>query len=455
MKSISRVRMGLLLGTAACTLPLLPLSCGDDTTAPSEDASGTDGTTDSSQPDTSSKDGTADTKNDTTAEAGGEAAAEAAAETGSGADADGGPSQEDADAGDVVAVEDADASADGDGGPQCGAPTDPAMARACLVITGTDQVNPVTQADGAAMTDLDNMGTLLIYAFGVPNPADGGPDGGAATPIAQPIAIPPPNDAGLFTMEMPVSALTSLQPIPIDVPVTTAYILTYFIDNPAGFQALQQNTLTYGMFVGGLDLTQGIQPVPPVRPVTLTAGQGTIVKQYLTVMRKFDSVVVRAPVLPDGGLLPPAAGGDGTGTLLIGAYRQAPVGTTQVFGGSLYPCVDIIREAPYPVTGFFYTPTGGGDTWFTGDLNDFGDQTTAPPKGSMVSVALDDAGAQVIPDTQKVTVGTSDYAVTIPFIALTAATQPPSGPDLLNCPFLPPDASTDASGDAPTDATGN
>jgi hypothetical protein len=467
MKSTSRVRLGLLLGTAACTLPLMPLSCGDDTTATTpEDAAGTDGTTtttDSSKPDTSTKtDAPADTQNDTTTEGGGEAAADSAG----GADADAG-SMMDADAtADVASNADADASAaDADAGP-CGMPTSPAVARACVVITGVDQVTAATQPDGAADTDLDNMGTLLIYAFAVPDPADGGADGGVASPIAQPIAYPPPDDAGLFTQEIPVSALTSLGPIPVDVPVTTAYILTYFIDNPAGFTALAQNSLTYGMYVGGLDLSQGIQPVPAVRAVTLTAGQGTIVNQYLTVMRKFSTAVVRAPLpLPDGGevLLPPAAGGDGTGTLLIGAYRQAAVGTPQVYGGALVPCVDIIHQAPYPVSGFFYTPTpstwtsdAGGDTWFSGELNDFGDQTTIPPAGSMVSVALDDAGTQVIPSTQMLMVGATDYAVTIPFVAFTATTPPPSsGIDFLHCPYPPPDAGLDANSDAPTDATGN
>jgi hypothetical protein len=324
------------------------------------------------------------------------------------------------------------------------------MARACLVFSGTDQVNPV--ADGGVAA-LDNMGTLLVEVFASGTPADGGADGGAASPIAAPIAIPPPNDAGVFTMEIPVSSLTSLQPIPIDVPVTTAYILTYFIDNPAGFQAAQQGTLTYGMYVGGLDLTGGIQPVPPLRPVTLTTGQGTIVSQYLTAMRRFDTVVVRLPLLPDGGgLLPPAAGGDGTGPIAVGVYRDPHPDPTKVYGGALATCADIVHEAPYPMTGFFYTPGAGGTIYYNGALNDFGDTTTLPPLGSMVSVALDDAGLPVAPPQQTFAVGANDYYVTVPPVVLTttqSAAFPDGGPitDFVHCPFPPPDAGSDAPAD--------
>jgi hypothetical protein len=421
----------------------MPLSCGDDTTspAPGDAAPGADAKVDTSTPDTGSKtDVTTDTKADTTQEA----ASEAATETGGGGDASDAGDAGDADVGAMETG--TDAPADGDGGPQCGTPTDPTNARACLVFTGTDQVTPVT-LDGAA-TDLDNMGTLLIYAFGVPNPGTGGPDGGPATPIAQPIAYPPPDDAGLFTTEMPVSALTSLPPIAIDVPLTTAYIVSYFVDNTAGFAAIQQGALTYGMYVGGISLAQGIQPVPPLNMVSLTAGQGTVVKQYLTVMREFKTVVTRAPALPDGGggLVPPATGGDGTGPLAVGAYRTDVPDPMRVYGGALDSCVDIIRQEPYPVTGFFYTPTAGGQVWFGADLNDFGDTANVPPHGSFVSAVLNDAGTSVVPDWQSVMVGANDYVVTIPYIAFTATVPPAPATDFVHCPFLP-DAGSDATGD--------
>ena len=454
MKSLSRVRVGILLGTAASALLLLPLSCGDDTTGgPLPDASGGG---DSSRDTGTMVDSTTDTKADAPKESAAEA--EAAAEAGGG----------DADAGGMDVVTDApvdapvDAPTEADAASPCGPPADPTAARACVVISGTDQVTPVTLADGAA-TDLDNMGTLLIYVFAVPNPGDGGADGGAASPIAVPIAIPPPDDAGLFSMEMPVAGLTSLPPIPIDLPpgVTTAYILTYFIDNKGGFQAIQQSTLTYGMYIGGLDLSQGIAPVPQIRAANLVAGQGTIVSQYLTVMRRFDSWVVRLPTQADGGGgIPPAAGGDGTGPIEVGVYRSDLPDPMRVYGGALATCADIVHDAPYPVTGFFYDPAtsipdaGPTSIWYTGLLNDFGDTTKNPPAGSMISAALDDAGNSVIPPLQTASVGVNAYAVTLTQpIVLTTSTAPPALPDggpipdFVHCPFPPPDAGSDAKTD--------
>jgi hypothetical protein len=453
MKSLSRVRVGILLGTAASALLLLPLSCGDDTSGGSLlDASGGG---DSSRDTGPVVDSTTDTKPDAPKEAAAEA--EAAADTGGG----------DADAGmDVVTDAPLDAPADApteaDAASPCGPPTDPTAARACVVISGTDQVTPVTLADGAA-TDLDNMGTLLIYVFAVPNPGDGGADGGAATPIAQPIAYPPPDDAGLFSVEMSVAGLTSLPPIPIDLPpgVTTAYILTYFVDNKAGFAAIQQSTLTYGMYVGGLDLSQGLSPVPQIRAANLVTGQGTIVNQYLTVMRRFDTWVVRLPTqLDGGGGIPPAAGGDGTGPIEVGVYRSDVPDPMRVYGAAFARCADIVHDAPFPVTGFFYDPAtsipdaGPTSIWYSGLLNDFGDTTKNPPAGSMISAALNDAGTTVVPPQQTAAVGVNDYSVTLaqPIVLTTTTASPttPDGgpiPDFVHCPFPPPDAGSDAATD--------
>ena len=63
-----------------------------------------------------------------------------------------------------------------------------------------------------------------------------------------------------------------------------------------------QKGLTYGMFVGGLDLTNGLRPPPPIRAVTLVAGEGKVVSTPLRALRRFHSKVVFA--FPDGGTLP-------------------------------------------------------------------------------------------------------------------------------------------------------
>jgi len=108
-------------------------------------------------------------------------------------------------------------------------------------------------------------------------------------------------------------------------------------------------------------------------------------------------------------------------------------------GVQLGPCVDITKGA-VQVRGLFF---GDGDVWFAGQVNDFGLQT-ANPEGALVSlvpVPSGDAGVVMrIPDSQKVTVGATQYSVTIPQITLTGTIPLQGTPAPFACPVTPGDA---------------
>jgi hypothetical protein len=391
----------ILLGLAPCTLLALPVSCGDDSTAIPLDGSA-DGKTDSAAGrDTGGPGMDATTEADATQPPEGGDAARMDSTT----DGDGGPT------GDAPG----DAPRDGDGGPQCPPPTDSTKAQACL--TFTPEVMNLLNGAGDAGTDprLDGMGRLLIQVFDTATPSipsDAG-DGGLPAPLAQILYPPPLADGGT----LPEVGVYSLPVIPIDGLPATVYIRTLFIDNNEWFR--NRTSLTYGMFVGGVDLSSGVRPLPAPPPalltVNLTVGQGKIVNQSLTALRRFKTQVAMRP-----GLTP---AGNGQGPLNAAVFEQAAPLGAQIFGGVQIPCVDITQGA-YAISGFFYT--NATDTkWFGALLDDFGlssANVTTPP-GALISLAQDDAGTTIIPPTQRVVVAPDQYSVDmgqLPQITLTA-----------------------------------
>jgi hypothetical protein len=260
-----------------------------------------------------------------------------------------------------------DTGPDGDGGPTCSNPANATRGKACLVFTPQQ----ITFADAGPL--LDGNGTLLIHVFGTANPGDTTP------PLAQ-VVYPPPNaDGGLnqtSVYSLPQIDIDNL-PTDLDGSPGNVYIRTLFVDNPLWFQT--QKGLTYGMFVGGYNLNQGVQPPPPLRAVALTTGAGTVVRQPLTALRRFSTMVALG--LPDGGTL----AGNGQGPMSLGAFIQASPAGQPVFGGLQVPCVDVTK-GPVAAAGFFYTTGADLDFWIGAQVDDFGIGGDSPP-GSIVSLS--------------------------------------------------------------------
>jgi hypothetical protein len=317
--------------------------------------------------------------------------------------------------------------ADGDGGPTCTAPTNATRGKACLVFAPEQ----ITFAD--AGPQLDGQGTLFIHVFGTPTPGD------TTVPLAQ-VIYPPPGEAGLNqtgVYSLPQIDIDNL-PTDLDGSPGTVYIRTLFVDNPLWLQT--QKGLTYGMFVGGYNLNNGVQPPPPLRAVPLTTGAGTLLRQPLTALRRFSTVVALG--LPDGG----APAGNGQGPMSLGAFVQASPAGAPVFGGLQVPCVDVMK-GPIPVAGFFYSVSGDRDFWIGAQVDDFNIGGDAPG-GALVSLTA----VGEIPAPQRITITADQYSATIPQVTLTGVRPlgPDAGVDNFSCPAG--DAGTDAASDT-SDAT--
>jgi hypothetical protein len=203
------------------------------------------------------------------------------------------------------------------------------------------------------------------------------------------------------------------------------------------------------MFMGGVDLSGGIGTLPPLRRVSLTAGQSTIVTQRLTALRRFQTRVAPG-LLPDGRYVQPA--GNGQGPLSVTVYEQATPNAT-LYGIAQYPCVDILRQSSFAVTGFFYNGAANGvGSWFYGQLDDFG-LGGSSPAGALVSLA---PGGTTIPDSQKVNVPADQYDVLLGDLPqITLSTVLPNAPstDPQSCAgsSVGNDAGLDGAPDAPPD----
>ncbi len=298
-----------------------------------------------------------------------------------------------------------------DGGPACSAPANAADAKVCL----TFDPEKITVLD---RPDLDGKGTLIIQAFDTANPS-------STTVPLKTIFYPPPTDAGLATTDV-----YSLPQIDIDGLPETAYVRVLFVDNPAWF--LTQSGLTYGMFIGGFDLTQGVLPPPALRALPLTKGKGTLKAETLTALRLFTTTVK----LMDS--VTPAD--DGQGPISVGAFDVAAAAGQPVLGGVQLPCTDITK-GPVNVTGFLY---GSGDFWLIGQLDDFNQGGLSKP-GSIVSLGGGTNG-QSAPDSQKVTVAADQYSLSVQQVTLNFVIPGSTGFAPYACPGSGSDAGTPDAG---------
>ncbi|HEX4476152.1 MAG TPA: hypothetical protein VH142_13795 [Polyangiaceae bacterium] len=374
-------------GAALCALFAGPIACSsDNSSGGSPEAGTTGGETSSGGSASGGKTSTGGTTSATggTNGSGGTVAGTGGTNGGSGGAATGGSTGSGGSGGTGTGGSGGSAEAGTpDGGVACGAPANAADAKVCLSF----DPEKITELN---RPDLDGQGTLIIQAFDTATPSD-------TTEPLKTIFYPPPTDAGLATTDV-----YSLPQIDIDGLPETAYIRVLFVDNPAWF--LTQSGLTYGMFIGGFDLTQGVLPPPALRALPLTKGKGTLKVESLTALRLFTTTVK----LMDG--VTPAD--DGQGPMSVGAFDVAAAAGQPVLGGVQLPCTDITK-GPVDVSGFLY---GDGDFWLIGQLDDFNQGGLSKP-GSIVSLGGGTNG-QSAPDSQKVTVAADQYSLSVPLITL-------------------------------------
>jgi hypothetical protein len=287
------------------------------------------------------------------------------------------------------------------GGVTCDPPADPTAAKLCLTFS-PEQVDLIPGNPA-----LDGSGELYVFVYDTPTP------GAATEPLA---AIAPyPTTQNVY----------DLPQLDIDGLPETVYIETMFLDNPSPDSG---PSLRPGMFLGGLNLNSGLVPPPPLRPVALTAGQGTIVEQRLTALRMFQAQMALSPTDP------PTPEDDGQGPFMVGVFAQrSPVGAF-LFGGALGGCVDV-TAGPVEVTGLFFKNSPGPmDFYFGGQVDDF-NAGGIPAPGALVSADPDG----LIPETQVVAGVDKEYLVDAGGIYLTTVYEPGSGLPSYSCPVVDPD----------------
>jgi hypothetical protein len=296
-----------------------------------------------------------------------------------------------------------DSSIDGGhdaGPPPCSPPENPNDAKVCLTFA-PDAITPVTSDP-----TLDLVGAIIIQFFDTPNPAKG------AAGIKELIYPNIPDGGDLTTIN-----IHDLPQIDVDGLPETVYMRAIFIDNVPGFFS-NPTTLTWGLFVGGFDLTKGVVPPPALKLLTsdrgtpgfgkpLKKGVGTMHLTTLTALRKFSIGSIELAT----GTTPPD---DGQGPVSVGAFDTDSPSGAPVLGGVELGCKDIHTPIPN-VEGFLYGPGNNGNYWIGAQLDDYNQGGTIGP-GFVVS--LGGPGGQTIMDSQKVTLTPDQYSVTLPKVSL-------------------------------------
>jgi hypothetical protein len=206
-----------------------------------------------------------------------------------------------------------------------------------------------------------------------------------------------------------------------------------FIDNPRWHP--QRNPLTYGMFVGGLQLGEGVQTPPNLSEVTVNPGQGRNHTMVLTPLRKLTTRVSKfQPVTPAG---------NGQGQLVLGVFQTDDPRSDIAIGGARPGCINANNYpwAPsdaaawpdgYEVNAFFFS-NGAGSYYVGGQVDDYNIGAN-PSSGALVSVIRNDAGVERLPPSQRFSVTATQYAVTVPRVLLTAVLPGAPPTDTYSCP---------------------
>jgi hypothetical protein len=290
------------------------------------------------------------------------------------------------------AAEDAGSDAGGD----CAAPEDPAKSALCLDL----QAEPV--APLPAEPDFDRRGRLHVQIFAVPNP------GPPTAPQAPPIAEAWPADGGEIDLADPLPGLR------FDELPPTVYVRATFADS------LGPAALRPGVWIGGVDATQGIGGEQTLAAVNLAAGQGKRVQLTLSALRRLSVELTLA-----GGVVPLD---DGQGRARFEAFAAAgPTGSAPVFGFGAADCVDVSAGGAR-IEGVLL---GAGPYYLLAGVDDLGlgaGEAAAP--GALVNAIVDDGGPGVPPSAKfDVPAEAYQHEITVQLdhvVPLASSAEPPS-----------------------------
>jgi len=237
---------------------------------------------------------------------------------------------------------------------------------------------------------LDGRGILFVQVFDTPtpDPQDGGPE---VAPLLE-LIYPPQGDAGVNEV-----SVTELPEQRLDGLPSTVYVRAVFADNLAVFDG---DDITWGVWLGGYDLTAGFRELSELEPLSLTAGAGTALSMPLSALRRLRvDVRLAASVTPLD---------DGRGPASILALRnQLPAEGEPLFGFGAADCIAVSSSAPSRVTGLL---AGSGEFFIVAAVDDFNVGTGSLPPGSLVTLEAGDGGVS-LPANSRLVVPPRAYSV--------------------------------------------
>lgn len=299
----------------------------------------------------------------------------------------------------------------------CADPTDASKAALCLVV----QPDAITFVPGDPA--FDGKGVLAIDLFDTPSPDL--PDGGTVTPLASVLLPVQSSDGGISEADL---ATLAAQPIRFDDLPPTVYARVFFADDTSMLVSPQDGPRP-GLWVGGIDFSNGIADHAPLEPIALQTGQGTTAPVALHPLRKLTVTVDRtaSPI------------GDGQGPLSVVAIdSQTPSSTSQIFGYASLDCADLSGSGTVTVSGFVLGP---GPHWLAAVLNDLGVQSNDLPPGSLTSLEPS-GGTLQIPAGDQLTYAADAYETTASITLGLAVPAGDAGGDGVTC-SAPSDAGAD------------
>ena len=207
-----------------------------------------------------------------------------------------------------------------DAGP-CAPPANASQSAVCISLT----------PEAIAFTSdprFDGKGILSVAVYGTALPDY--PDGGTMPALAgQTYTGASSVD---LSMPVPTTRFDGLSPGQV-------YARAVFVDDPNPTKAVEA-----GYWLGGYDLSNGLQSQTPLLPITLTAGQGTAVTMDLTALRQLVVTLSLSPgTMPEGN-------GQGPAVFLV-TPTNAPSTGTSFFGVGQTTCSTLSESATAVVGG--------------------------------------------------------------------------------------------------------
>jgi hypothetical protein len=282
-------------------------------------------------------------------------------------------------------------------GPPCAPPSDPSKAAMCITIT-PEAIKFLSDPN------FDGKGELVAQVFDTDTPDL--PDGGSVMAL---------------TTQGPTQVDLS-QPVPVirfdGLPPTAVYARAVFVDT-----VMPTSNLAAGFWLGGYDLSNGIQNQTKVLPTTLSAGSGTGVTMHLVALRDLTVTISLATT--------PAGNGEGPAVFVV-TQSQTPSTGSALFGLGKNPCARVDGQRTADLTGFVL---GKGPYYVAAVLDDFGlgDGGVSLPPGSLTSLELTSTGGLHIPATDALSYPANAYRIkTSVTLGLTVGGD--AGTDTVTCP---------------------